>query len=373
MSKLSPPLYVTLSSPKGDGFREQLVTSGNRIEIDEGRWHCDVTAPNGARATRTVEVGPHGIPYGSLLDLFAAQSDARELWLSPSPTAVFNEKTSGLGVCAWSDGKPIDRKLWTLKIVDRGNLTAELVVERTDKGPIEFVQVWSNHGASVLCHWQAEGRLLLTAGVPGRDRQVRPVVVGPPSTVTAYWSFLAKRPDAAFRIGADILESNRAGGVSPEHAVLLAHWMIMFGVDDAELEATIIDALAKCGADPDATALRWILAFDRGGVGQEAEAQTLFQRLLKTLRSHLPVYSETVRLITERLTEAVADLRSETRPVGQRLTEDVAWFKLLATSAYWDVEHTTFRGISPNQPNPSAIGVNIDAGAKKKCARWHRA
>lgn len=180
---------------------------------------------------------------------------------------------------------------------------------------------------------------------------------------TAYNIFLALgQYDAACAVGENVAKRVRAthkGRSGLIDTLVAAQWALRSHVD--ETSVTSCDrSLSIFGDQSDAATLRWLLAFDRRPKNRDslgAELLNVFARL----REEPPILSETLRLLTERLTPARIGLHAKGCWSGEHET-GYKFVVQFARALVWPSVHTTYRGYGPDQPDRNA---SVEPAVKK--------
>jgi hypothetical protein len=357
-----PPLYVTLVD-EGQCQRHALVDPSNAADVPPGRWFCDVRAPNGAQKQVWIDIHAGEGFYDELLARLSEFGEPSDLWIDPG---AFEEPAldsyGDMGLFVWAHGRMLDSNEWRLRPVRQSRSATEIAVDAAAE--VDHLQFWTATGPSLMVCWPKRATLVLAAGRRDRPRSLRPLAVGRPSTTSAYWGFVRHNvSDGAFRLGQSIATRcfGEHGSCEADEAIVAAHWLTVFGVDGDERHA-VRRHLAEHEAMTDALVMGWILDFDDGASKDLGAFARTFDTVLQRVRTHQPIYSETLRLLVERLSDA----ESRVVGAGDSITDHADWVRQLAKAAYWDAEHTTYRALEPSNPDPKASGADLAPELKKK-------
>lgn len=364
MSRNSAPIYLECRSDQPGFPQRHLLTKTEHLRLDVGSWYCDVRAPNGAQASFEIEADGSAQSYREFVRRLEEASGHSDLLRSPLKEGR-QSSLEEVAVGAWSEGKMLGEHDWTLaERVREGQ--SYLVASPIGATQIDYLQFAIVNGVSMIVRCPSKGDVEFQCERFDSIYPVRPLFSVSTVDVTAYWGFSRNGASkAAFRQGQKLADRAIRARSTLGEIVAAAHWAISYGIDDDRL-GVIHDRLDEFEWDIDARIMGWILAASL----QDKSTEKLTQRFLaiaSLVLDDTPIYTGTVRLLSERLPAMVgASRRHISEDNGVRRTFNRLW--TLASAMAWDTEYTSFRGIRPDEPDAFAWTAHLDERSKKKCA-----
>jgi len=363
----SPPLFVRLTRAEGGLPLETLINKGDRnVDISEGKWHCEVFAPNGQYAQGWLNARKHQEYYPTVCSLFG-DFPLEDLWLDKGgrkSSKGYDGKR--LFLCAWANGKMLDNDVWNF--VQPQPTARPYLFKISLEGPVEIdhLQIWAPEGPSVLLPCENNATFVLATGSPNHPGEIAAKIIGEKTVTNAYWGFVRNNINSAAElIGATIADSVLSVSTPSftlEQLLVAGHWSIAF-----QRKKTFSDhlysLLRNFPDSTDAQILSWALDFDDVALRGYDNMVSRFFPVLRAVRLQHPRYSPVFKLFLERLSSAQALAAKSNYYEKEGALE---WAYKLGASTYWDNERLVYRGSSPSDPDPSASELDLPENVKKK-------
>jgi hypothetical protein len=340
----------------------EAVISAEEIRVEPGTFRCRAWAPSGARAQATVTLTDGLLRHARIAQMFTAHG-AGDLLIGAPPTREVRDSAWRPTMCGWRDGSPVSPGGFDRPGTGDGGILDVLRL-RTH---LESIQLWSRGGPSVVSAIPDQATLYPLAAPAGSERNIRVAVLGGDLECAAYWAFFRNSvPEASFELGRSIAALDADAEV--ERAVVAAHFVINFGIDDTPLTERIASRLAAAGPSSDAKVMLWALAFEGRWGDYERDGTALFQEAADTLYRNTCLYTATLRTFVERYASALPGGGEDAQNAW--ITEPIAWIRRLVMATFWDGDYLSYRASEPRNPDPKATDATVGDLAKKKiCQR----
>ncbi|WP_333837461.1 hypothetical protein [Novosphingobium sp.] len=361
------PIYLECYLDRSVLPSRKILDEAVQVKLEDGLWLCRLHAPNGARTTVTVPGSPQPLGYQHFAKILRNATDGGDLWMTPwsaSPSRPLEEVTVG----AWSGDTMLSKQEWSLQSHRRADRRWLMASSRRKEARIDFLQIVTTGGVSMFVRCPPMDDIEFRCERTDSIYPVRPVFSTADADVSAYWGFtrhaIAK---GAFSLGEKMARASIKRPISMAQAVVAAHWVTSFGVDDAGYLEPLAEQLANQPDSTDALIMKWVLDLGSAPPEKREEVRQRFWFVAETALRKLPTFTGAVRLLCERLPADPDRLEAgiQRGPGARRLLERL-W--RLASAMAWDTEHTSFRGLRPDEPDPTAEAAHIDEGSKKKFA-----
>lgn len=361
------PIYLECYLDRSAPPSREVMDDTMRVTLDEGAWFCRLHAPNGARASVTIPGSSEPRGYQHFAKVLRKAAGGDDLWMTPSANGP-QKPLEEVNIGAWSGDDMLSKQDWSLQPQRTAETRWLMASSKKKDARIDFLQVVITGGASMMVRCPPVDDLEFQCERMDSVYPVRPVFTASDADVSAYWGFtrhaIAK---GAFSLGERMARASTTRQISLAQAVVAAHWAASFGVDDSDYLEPLGEQLADLSDSTDALIMKWVL--DLGAARQEKreDVRRRFWFVAEATLRKLPTFTGSVRLLCERLPADPDRMEGGTSGGGsERRILDRLW--RLASAMAWDTEHTSFRGLRPDDPDPTADAAHIDEGSKKKFA-----